>query len=313
MDVFEEMIDYFSHLGFPAEWPLIQEVFVWRARMKPAHWRLPGKACLAVGGTLTQAIPAQTALACLQTGILIIDDLLDKDGRMDQFETNLARLSNLASAFNALGHLAIDQSSLDAGRKNESSRSLDEMLIATSVGQFLDEQKPADEADYWHLIRLKSAPFFGCTFQIGALAGKASIAQAKEIYHLGHLYGELIQIQDDLHDAFETPANADWIQGRTSLPILFAECVDHPDRSEFLKLRQTFADGGSIEEAQQILIRCGALSYCVFQFQNRFQEVHNILDTLNLPDPQPFKTLFEQISAPIQEMIALGEKIAAKK
>jgi hypothetical protein len=46
---------------------------------KAAPWLLPLQACEAVGGTPEQAVPAATAVACSQIGIILIDDMLDLD------------------------------------------------------------------------------------------------------------------------------------------------------------------------------------------------------------------------------------------
>ena len=79
---------------------------------------------------------------------------------------------------------------------------------------------------------------------------------------LGGIYGEMIQIHDDMHDAMETPANPDWVQGRSPLPILFASLVSHPEQKRFLALVQNITEPAALQEAQDILIRWGAISYC---------------------------------------------------
>lgn len=74
----------------------------------------------------------------------------------------------------------------------------------------------------------------------------------------------MIQIQDDLNDAIAVPANPDWALGRSSLPILFAQTVDYPERGRFLQLRcalQAAPDAEALAEAQAILVRCGQLRH----------------------------------------------------
>jgi geranylgeranyl pyrophosphate synthase len=108
------------------------------------------------------------------------------------------------------------------------------MFLSTAFGQFLDVQAPADESDYWQVTKTKSSPFFGAALQVGALAGGGTLETAEQLKKLGCLYGEMIQIHDDMHDSMETPANPDWIQGRSPLPILFASQVKHPEQERFV-------------------------------------------------------------------------------
>jgi hypothetical protein len=82
----------------------------------------------------------------------------------------------------------------------------------------------------------------------------------------------MIQIHDDLNDAIEIPASQDWILGRPSLPILFAKLVNHPERERFIKLQKDFSSLERLEEAQSILVRCSALSYCIDQPLYRYNQ-----------------------------------------
>ncbi len=52
--------------------------------------------------------------------------------------------------------------------------------------------------------------------------GGATETTATRLGEVGALYGEMIQLSDDLNDVMEYPANVDWLQGRYPLPILRA-------------------------------------------------------------------------------------------
>lgn len=75
------------------------------------------------------------------------------------------------------------------------------------------------------------------------------------------LFGELIQIRDDLFDAFQTPANPDWTLGRSSMLTLYARTAEHPDRARFVDLLPRIDDPQSLREAQQrdIVKCCGSV------------------------------------------------------
>jgi geranylgeranyl pyrophosphate synthase len=176
------------------------------------------------------------------------------------------------------------------------------MFLTTALGQFWDVQPPADESAYWRIVRTKSSPFFGAALHLGALFGGASEGVAAKLERVGSLYGEMIQIHDDLSDTLASPAGPDWIEGRSPLPILFAESVDHPDRSRFLKLRQETADEGALREAQEILIRCGAVSYCVDQLLRRNQAAQEALREIALVRPGLIESLLEELVAPVWKL-----------
>jgi geranylgeranyl pyrophosphate synthase len=59
------------------------------------------------------------------------------------------------------------------------------------------------------IVKTKSSPFFGTALQIGALLGDFSAKNVGGLKELGILYGEMVQIHDDLNDALAVPANPD--------------------------------------------------------------------------------------------------------
>ena len=154
---------------------------------------------------------------------------------------------------------------------------------------------------------MKSSPFFGTALHVGAILGGASVKTAKRLKELGNLYGEMIQIHDDLSDTMALPANSDWLQGRSPLPILFAKVVDHSERSRFLKLCGEITDEDALREAQNILVRCGAVSYCVDQLLRRHQSAREALRTVDLVHPELIETLLDEVIAPVWKLFdALG-------
>jgi geranylgeranyl pyrophosphate synthase len=150
--------------------------------------------------------------------------------------------------------------------------------------------------------RKKSAPFYGCAFHLGALLGDAIDESANGLKRLGELYGEIIQIHDDLNDTMAQPANPDWLQGRKPLPVLFALSVDHPQREQFIELYQNISAEGALQEAQEVLIRCGAVSYCVDQLLRRHRAAQEILDKVPLSNKGTVDSIMDAILAPVQRL-----------
>lgn len=184
---------------------------------------------------------------------------------------------------------------------------LNEMISGTAYGQELDVQNPSDETAYWRVVEHKSAPLYRCACHLGALFGGAERGVASGLKRLGEIYGEMIQIQDDVNDAMAVPANADWIQKRKPLPILFSLSVDHPDRRQFMELFQSINTESARQEAQGILIGCGAVSYCVDQLLRPHQEARVILGRIHLFQSHEVAELLDEIIAPVGTLFgALG-------
>jgi len=302
MDIYSEAVGPLKKLQILQRWSEPIDVFRRTASKKPRHWRLPILACTAVGGSRDHAIPLVTAIACLHKSIILIDDMLDEDPRGEFHLIGEGAAANLAAAFQAAGIEVICQSHSDSGTKLAVIRGLNQMLLTTALGQHMDAQNPQDEETYWELVRTKSSPFFGAALRVGALFGGADPEISAQIEKFGRLYGEMIQIHDDLNDTMDTPANPDWVQGRSPLPILFAQVVDHPDRKRFLELHQNIAESDALAEAQTILIRCGAVSYCIDQLLRRVQAAQEILASTLLARPKKLAGLLTDVVDPVKNL-----------
>ena len=307
MDIYQSTVDYL--LTFPVfdRWREMKTILQRSAAGHPHDWQLPALACHAVGALPEKAIPASAALACVQISIILVDDMLDDDPRGEFHHIGYGKASNFAIAFQAAGVDALIGSKAGHSVRLETLNSLNQMMLTTAYGQDLDIQNPVDEISYWRVVEHKSAPFYGCALHLGALFGECAKETAKTIEQLGRLYGEMIQIHDDLNDTMAVPANPDWVQGRKPLPILFALTVEHPDQARFLELYQNISKENALQEAQEILIRCGAVSYCVDQLLHRHQAVQDILSRISLPNKGAIDSLIEGVIAPVWKLFeALG-------
>jgi hypothetical protein len=91
------------------------------------------------------------------------------------------------------------------------------------------------------------------------------------------------------------------------LPILFAKLVDHPDRLRFVQLCQLITEEEALREAQEILIRCGAISYCVDQLLRRYKTARELLKTVELSQPELIENLLEEVIEPVWKLFdAIG-------
>jgi len=302
MDIYQSTVEYLADLPIVKSWPEMQVLIGRAASMKTRHWRVPITACEAVGGVAEESIPAVAAIACAHSSIMLIDDMLDEDPRGEYHHIGSAKAANFAVAFQAAGLEAIFVSKAPLETKLKAMQSLNKMLMATAFGQDLDIRNPTDEAAYWRVAETKSAPFFGAALHLGALIGGASDDVAGRLEHFGQLYGVMIQVHDDLNDSMAVPANSDWIQRRSPLPILFAQSVDHPARSRFVELCRDVSGPEALQEAQDILIRSGAVSYCVDQLVRRHQAAREILNTIPLAHRDGMENFLEGVLEPVRKL-----------
>ncbi|MFC1878689.1 polyprenyl synthetase family protein [Chloroflexota bacterium] len=307
MDIYKLAHDFLLSDSIIKDWPEMKAILEQAVSGASKVWRLPIAACQAVGGEKTLAVPAVAAIACLQISIILIDDMLDCDPRGEYHRIGEAATANLAAAFYAAGLGAIVHSETQSTPTLAALESLNHMMLTTCLGQYLDVQNPENEDAYWTLVRTKSSPFFGAALHVGALLGGASPEIAAQVKKVGLVYGEMVQIHDDLNDTMEVPANPDWTLGRSPLPILFAQNVDHRDRSRFIELCEAIPDPGALDEAQNILIRCGAVSFAVDQLLRRNQTAQEMITGTRLANSEALEGVLADLVDPIRDLFeAIG-------
>ena len=304
MDIYKTTTNLLIDTTLAKSWSDVRVLIERNAFGRPRDWQLPILACEAVGGNPEQAVPAAAAIACSQISIILIDDMLDEDPRGEYHYIGAPAAANLAVAIQALGLEVLAQSSTGAATRLDAIHSFNKMTWTTALGQHWDVQNPADEAAYWQMVQTKSSPFFGAALYAGARLGGTPNKVARKIEEFGKLYGEMIQIHDDLNDVMATPAGPDWVQGRSPLPILFAEIVNHPDQQRFQELRPAVSNPDALAEAQTILICCGAVSYCVDQIIGRYKQAQALLSTLSIAHPEKLASLLEPLIEPVQALFA---------
>ncbi len=304
MDLHDEVIAYLEKKGYFEQWAGAREKYETAASGSKGGWQIPARVCAALGGEPANALPVVVGLGCVQISIVLIDDMLDEDPRGDHHQIGVGLAANMAAALQAAGVEIVLNCGAPAETRLALADSLNKMARLTAIGQYLDVRNPNTEEAYWKMVRMKSSPYYGCTFELGALIGGASFGVVDDIYRLGALYGEMVQIHDDLHDTLATPAGPDWTQGRLPLPILFAQMVDHPERERFLSLRERVGeDEEALREAQLILVRCGGLSYSIDQLLPRIAAAQQLFDQLPFVHPDKIEIMLAKIIDPVRNLM----------
>lgn len=266
-------------------------------------WELPLLACEAVGGQPERLLPAASAIACTQLSIILVDDMLDQDVHGAYHKYGPAQVANMALALQSIAFRLVANVETSPDRRSAAVDCLARVGMVTALGQSWDVQNLRDEQSYWEVVTAKSAPFYGGALQLGAILGGANSELAEDFHKLGVIVGELVQIEDDLVDAFAVPANADWLQGRNNLLILYARMADHPDRSYFLEILDSVQVPHWLDEAQRILVKSGALSYAIYEMLSRVQTAKELVDAMNLLAPNRIENLFEGYAKSIRSLL----------
>lgn len=298
-----------------ADWPELQETWRQYAQEQGA-WQLPELVCRAVGGVDDTLPGLIAAVACCQISIVLVDDILDNDPKGLYRRLGAGVAANQALAFQAVGYRLVQQLVVETAVQQQLLSELVYLNLRTAQGQHMDVQDILSEPHYWATVEAKSMPFYGACFFLGALAGGVETAVANQLRLFGQLIGKLIQVSDDLADVYQTSACPDWQRGGGNLAILYARLAEHPEQERFEALLPQINEPAALEEAQQILLRSGAASYCVYHMMQIAQEARAVLDACQLAQPGLLRQFLAERVAHLFELLAqhnmpLPEDLAA--
>ena len=181
--------------------------------------------------------------------------------------------------------------------------------IGTSLGQDLDVLGVKDEADYWRIVEAKTPPLFASAFEIGALLGGADDRLAKQMAEFGHALAMQVQITDEIADALDAPAQADWKRPLNNLAIHYAMSVEHAERQAFLDLIPRVQEPDALAEAQEILVRSGAVSFCAWHMIEQFRTLGRLFDAMDLKDEKPLRDLLHDVAEAPQSLLEAGGRV----
>jgi len=302
--IFDDLKASVRNLSIVSSWPQMLEMLERVVHKESLSvWEHPVTACRAVGGAGEEALPAAAAVLCSVISIHLVDDMLDADPCGDYHVLGTGPAANLGLAFQAAGHRLLDQAAAGPEIRLALQRSFAEMSLATCWGQHLDARELASEQEYWRVVESKTPPLFGEALRMGALLGGALPETAEQLARLGRVLGRFIQVSDDLKDALETPARADWQRRSNSLPLLYAMTAPHGEREEFLHLSARVDDPETLAAAQKILFRSGAVSYCTLKLVELARELQESFARIPLRKPEPIEEFLEVHMRPLHRLL----------
>src|ERR1044072_8300375 len=225
-------------------------------RVRPALTIL---ANYAVGGDGSRynSIRMATVMEFLHTATLVHDDIIDKA------DTRRKRPTVNALYGNETAVLMGDWLYMSAFETSLAERSLPILDILTSVtrkmteGELLQltllDDAEVTEAQYFDVLKRKTAYLFSASCEIGAILGGASEKQQTALRDYGLHLGTAFQLIDDLLDfpsseeALGKAAGADLLGGKVTLPLIYLQEAE----PKSLEMVQTVLREGKYNSVQQ--------------------------------------------------------------
>jgi geranylgeranyl pyrophosphate synthase len=301
--MYSQINDYLRKHETFMDWARLQEFFISIINEKPNQIKIPILIAEVFGANNEQRVVVGTCLALIYAAIVALDDLLDEDLRYVTADRSASQLANMSAGLIGLAFQIGEELSPDLSIAKQAHTILSKLIFNVSFGQALDTTNLDSEEAYWRVARLKSGAFFSGAFSLGGVVGEASLKDLERLAFLGEEYGIMLQIHDDLKDALAVPANPDWLNGRFTLPILFAHLVNHPKQERFDQIRSKVNDPDLLREAQEILIRSGALSYGLYQIQEHYRTIQKEIVLLSLQVKSVVEKIFRELIQPVEQLL----------
>ncbi len=226
----------------------------------------------AVGGDGSRynSIRMATVMEFLHTATLVHDDVIDKADLRRKRPTVNALCGNETAV------LMGDWLYMSAFETSLAERSLPILDILTSVTRKMTEGEllqltllahaDVTEAQYFDVLKRKTAYLFSASCEIGSILGGASEKQQTSLRDYGLSLGTAFQLIDDLLDftsneaALGKAAGADLLGGKVTLPLIYLREVE-PQTLEMIQtvLREGKYDTVAQEDLREAMVRTGAL------------------------------------------------------
>ncbi|HYK20526.1 MAG TPA: polyprenyl synthetase family protein [Pyrinomonadaceae bacterium] len=247
----------------------------------------------AVGGDGSRynTIRMATVMEFLHTATLVHDDVIDKA------DTRRKRATVNALYGNETAVLMGDWLYMSAFETSLAERSLPILDILTNVTRKMTEGEllqltllghaDVTEAQYFDVLKRKTAYLFSASCEIGAILGVAGEKQQTALRDYGLNLGTAFQLIDDLldftstEDALGKAAGADLLGGKVTLPLVYLRDAE-PETLEMIQtvLREEHYETVRQEDLRDAMVRTGALEKARARADEYAEEARAALDAL---------------------------------
>lgn len=266
----------------------------------------------AANGNWQTGISAATAVELIHNFSLIHDDIQDQSA-LRRGRSSLWNIWGIPQAINAgdtmfsIANIAL----IELNRNNsplifiEASRIIHNTCLKLTQGQFLDilyENDPTIDINaYWRMISLKTAALISAATELGALIAGIDKNHIENYRNFGHQLGLAFQVEDDILGIWGQskitgkPTDSDLVNGKLTLPILFAINNGGDFAKRWLKGKITTDE---IDQIITLLEQEGAKEYCI---QKSKEISNNALHFLKEANPtneagEALKTITQQLT-----------------
>jgi len=247
----------------------------------------------AVGGDGSRynSIRMATVMEFLHTATLVHDDIIDKA------DTRRKRPTVNALYGNETAVLMGDWLYMSAFETSLAERSLPVLDILTSVTRKMTEgeilqltllgEADVSEAQYFDVLKRKTAYLFSASCEIGSILGGASEKQQTALRDYGLYLGTAFQLIDDLLDftsseeALGKAAGADLLGGKVTLPLIYLRDTE-PSAREMVEtvLREGKYSSVKPQDLLDAIVRSGALEQARARANEYAESACTALDVL---------------------------------
>lgn len=272
--------------------PRIQEIIDYIMKSDGKHIRpilllLAAKAC----GEITETTyHSAVTVELLHTASLIHDDVVDES------KMRRGRLSTNAIYDNKMAVLAGDYFLSTALIKSVLTGDMEIISAISGLGRSLAEGELnqlslakeiiLDEAEYFEVIKKKTASLLSVCMKIGAQSVGASPDEVDRFEKLGEHLGVCFQLRDDIFDYFSNdvgkPTGNDIREGKVTLPLLYA--LKNTNSEESLAMMEIIQTAEFSDQDISVLISFakenGGIDYAYDKIELFRQKAIEIIDTL---------------------------------
>lgn len=247
----------------------------------------------AVGGDGARynSIRMATVMEFLHTATLVHDDIIDKADKRRKRPTVNALYGNETAV------LMGDWLYMSAFETSLTERSLPILDILTRVTRKMTEgellqltllsESSVTEAQYFDVLKRKTAYLFSASCEIGAILGGATEQQRAALRDYGLSLGTAFQLIDDVLDftsseeALGKAAGADLLGGKVTLPLIYLREAE-PEAREMIKtvLREGRYDTVGQQDLLEAITRTGALEQARAKANEYAEDACSALDIL---------------------------------
>jgi geranylgeranyl diphosphate synthase type I len=273
------------------------------------------KSCKMVGGKEENALPTAAALELLHTFTLLHDDIMDQDEKRrgvssvhTKWGVPVAIVAGdllFAKVYESITKHT-DTKSVKPKRLLQVIQEVSEATIVLCEGQTLDmlfeEMETVSDAEYFKMIKAKTAALFETSARCGGLLGGATKSQVKRLGEFGRYAGIAFQVIDDVlaltadEKVLKKPVGNDIREGKRTLIVVRALAkASNRHRQQILgTLGNKDASPKDIRETIELIDSLGAINYAkklankyikkAKKALDRFPDSEDKEDLINLAD-----------------------------